>query len=225
VAGAIILTSTTPGHFSAAGAQGLSAFADQASVAIENARLFQQAHHLSVTDGLTGLNNRRHFFDLAKVEYERVQRYERPLSVVMIDIDQFKILNDTYGHLVGDAVLREIARRIQETVRTIDIVARYGGEEFVVLMPETDLAEAVLVAERVRRSVAESPVVVERVTVSTTISLGVAEIGDQCAGFDEVLKCSDKALYAAKATGRNRVEAYTGAGTDQGSVPAGTVRV
>ena len=103
-----------------------------------------------MTDGLTGLNNRRHFFDLAKVEYERIQRYGRTLSVVMIDIDRFKDLNDAYGHLTGDAVLREIARRIEGTVRTIDVVARYGGEEFVVLMPETDLAEAVLVAERVR---------------------------------------------------------------------------
>ena len=157
VVGAIVLTSATPGLFTAAGAQGLSSFANQASVAIENARLFQQAHHLSVTDGLTGLNNRRHFFDLAKVEYERIRRYGRSLSVVMIDIDRFKNLNDAYGHLVGDAVLREVARRIQETVRTIDVVARYGGEEFVVLMPETDLAEAVLVAERVRQKRCREP--------------------------------------------------------------------
>ena len=153
--GAIVLTSATPGLFTAASAERLRSFANQASVAIDNARLFQQAHHLSVTDGLTGLNNRRHFFDLAKVEYERIRRYGRSLSIVMIDIDRFKNLNDAYGHLVGDAVLREVARRLQETVRTIDTLARYGGEEFVVLMPETDLAEALLVAERVRQSVAE----------------------------------------------------------------------
>jgi len=208
VVGAIVLTSATPGHFSAAGAQGLGSFANQASVAIDNARLFQQAHHQSVTDGLTGLNNRRHFFDLAKVEYERIQRYGRSLSVVMIDIDQFKKLNDSYGHLVGDAVLREVARRLQETVRTIDTLARYGGEEFVVLMPETDLAEALLVAERVRQSVAEPPVVDNGVTVSTTISVGVAEINEQCASLEDALKCADQALYAAKTAGRNRVEAY-----------------
>ena len=134
----------------------MRAFASQASVAIENARLYLQAHQLSVTDGLTGLNNRRHFFDQAKGEFERIRRYGRALSVVMIDIDHFKQLNDTHGHFVGDAVLREVARRIQEAVRTIDVVARYGGEEFAVLMPETDLAEAQEVAVRVCRRVAET---------------------------------------------------------------------
>ena len=212
VVGAIILTSTTPGHFTEESAQRLRAFASQASVAIENARLFLQAHQLSVTDGLTGLNNRRHFFDEAKGEYERIRRYGRALSVVMIDIDHFKKLNDTYGHSVGDAVLREVARRFQEAVRTIDVVARYGGEEFVVLMPETDLAEALKVAERVRRCVVECPVYNDGVTVFTTISLGVAEIDEKMACLEDLLKCSDQALYAAKAAGRNRVEAYRTAG-------------
>ena len=101
----------------------------------------------------------------------------------MIDIDRFKDLNDAHGHLVGDAVLREVARRIQETVRTIDVVARYGGEEFVVLMPETDLAEAVLVAERVRRQRCRESRCRRRVTVSTTISLGVAEIDEAVRQF------------------------------------------
>jgi len=206
--GAIVLTSATPGLFTAASAQRVRSFANQASIAIDNARLFQQAHHHSVTDGLTGLKNRRHFFDLAKVEFERIRRYGRSLSIVMIDIDRFKNLNDAYGHLVGDAVLREVARRLQEAVRTIDTLARYGGEEFVVLMPETELAEALLVAERVRQSVAEPPVVDNGVTVSTTISVGVAEIDEQCASLEDALKCADKALYAAKAAGRNRVEAY-----------------
>jgi diguanylate cyclase (GGDEF)-like protein len=219
VVGAIVLTSATPGLFTAASAERLRSFANQASVAIDNARLFQQAHHLSVTDGLTGLNNRRHFFDLAKVEYERIRRYGRALSVVMIDIDQFKKLNDAYGHLVGDAVLREVARRLQETVRTIDTLARYGGEEFVVLMPETDLAEALLVAERVRQSVAEPPVVDNGVTVSTTISLGVAELDEQCTSLEDALKCADQALYAAKTAGRNRVEAYRGAGVKEATLP------
>lgn len=208
VVGAIVLTSATPGRFTAAGAQRLSAFASQASVAIENARLFERAYHLSVTDGLTGLINRRHFFDIAKIEYERTRRHARPLSLAMIDIDRFKTLNDRWGHLAGDAVLREIARRIRETVRTIDIVARYGGEEFVVLMPETDLAEALLVSGRVCRSVAENPVVDSGVAVAATVSVGVAEINDECASIEDVLKCADKALYAAKEAGRNRVEAY-----------------
>jgi len=208
VVGAIILASATPGRFSAASAQRLRSFASQASLAIDNARLFQQAQHLSVTDELTELNNRRHFFELAKVEYERIRRYERALSIVMIDIDRFKKLNDTYGHLVGDAVLREVARRIQETVRTIDTLARYGGEEFAVLMPETDLTEALLVAERVRRRVAVGIAIDDGTTVSTTISVGVAQIDERCASLEAALRCADQALYAAKAAGRNRVEAY-----------------
>jgi two-component system cell cycle response regulator len=116
-------------------------------------------------------------------------------------------------------VLREVARRLQETVRTIDTLARYGGEEFVVLMPETDLAEALLVAERVRQSVAEPPVVDNGVTVSTTISLGVAELDEQCTSLEDALKCADQALYAAKTAGRNRVEAYRGAGVKEATLP------
>ncbi|MHB8836499.1 MAG: diguanylate cyclase [Candidatus Methylomirabilia bacterium] len=206
VMGAVVLTSVTPGRFTADSAQRLRAFASQASVAIENAQFFQQVQRLSVTDELTGLNNRRHFFSLAKLEYERTRRYGGTLSVVLLDIDSFKIFNDTYGHLVGDAVLCEVARRIQEAVRTIDVVARYGGEEFVVLMPETDLAEAALVAERVRRSVAESPVIDDEVEATATVSVGVAEINERCVSVEDVLKSADQALYAAKSAGRNRVE-------------------
>jgi diguanylate cyclase (GGDEF)-like protein len=126
----------------------------------------------------------------------------------MIDIDRFKDLNDLWGHLAGDGVLSEIAQRLRDSVRAIDVVARYGGEEFVVLMPETDLAEALRVAGRVCRCVAERPVVDGGVTVSTTVSVGVAELNDECASLEDMIRCSDKALYAAKAAGRNRVEAY-----------------
>lgn len=206
--GAMVLTSTTPNHFTAEGAERLRAFASQASVAIENAQFFQQVHWLSVTDGLTGLNNRRHFFDVAKVEFERARRHGRPLSIAMIDIDRFKDLNDAHGHLAGDAVLREVAQRVKDTVRAIDAVARYGGEEFVVLMPETDLAEALLVAERVCRRVGAGPVVEAGVAMATTVSVGVGEINEQCASLEDLLKCADQALFAAKQAGRNRVEAW-----------------
>jgi len=208
VVGAIVLVSAQPGFFTAESAPRLRAFASQASVAIENAELYKQVHRLSLTDGLTGLSNRRHFFDVAKVEFERTRRHGRPLSVAMFDIDRFKDLNDRWGHLAGDAVLREVARRVRDSVRAIDVTARYGGEEFVVLMPETDLAEALLVAERACRRVGESPVVEGGVTVATTVSVGVAEINEECASIEEVLKCADQALYAAKAAGRNRVEAW-----------------
>lgn len=211
VVGAMVLTSTTPNHFTADGAQRLRAFASQASVAIENAQFFQQVHRLSVTDGLTGLSNRRHFFEVAKVEFERARRHGRPLSIAMIDIDRFKDLNDLWGHLAGDAVLREVAQRVKDTVRAIDKVARYGGEEFVVLMPETELAEARLVAERVCRRVGEDPVVEGGVAMATTVSVGVGEINEKCASLEEVLKWADQALFAAKQAGRNRVEASNGA--------------
>ena len=175
-----------------------------------DSELFSEVRRLSSLDGLTGLGNRRHFFEVAKVEFERTRRHARPLSVAMIDLDRYKELNDRWGHLVGDAVLREVAERLRDSVRTIDVVARYGGDEFVVLMPETGLAEALLVAGRVCRRVAQGPVVDDGVTVATTVSVGVAEIGAQCETLEDLLKCADQALYAAKEAGRNRVEAHGG---------------
>ena len=207
-----VLTSTPPGLFTADSAQRLRAFAGQASVAIENAQLFQQVHRLSVTDGLTGLTNRRQFFDVGKVEYERTMRHGRPLSLALVDIDHFKKLNDLRGHLAGDGALRAIAQRVKDSVRAIDVVARYGGEEFVVLMTETELAEALLVAQRVCRCAAESPVSGGGVPVATTVSVGVAGISAECASLEDLLKCADQALYAAKSAGRNRVEVYRPAG-------------
>jgi two-component system cell cycle response regulator len=130
------------------------------------------------------------------------------MSAIMIDIDHFKNLNDTYGHAVGDLALREVARRIKNCVRTVDLVARYGGEEFVILMPETGLQAAGIVAERIRRSVADDPVVNHGMEVYTTLSLGVAELEPDCKNLDELLKCADQALYAAKAAGRNRPASY-----------------
>ena len=187
------------------------AFAGQAAVAIENAQLFEQAYYLSVTDPLTELSNRRHFFDVAKFEFERTHRYKRTLSVMMVDIDHFKNINDTYGHAVGDLALREIATRIKNSVRTVDIVARYGGEEFIVLMPETGLHEASQVAERVRRSVVDRPIEEDAVTVTATLSIGVAEIDEKSKNVDQLIIYADQALYTAKAAGRNRVAGYQNA--------------
>jgi diguanylate cyclase (GGDEF)-like protein/PAS domain S-box-containing protein len=208
VAGILNVLSATPAFFTQVHAERVSVFAAQVAIAMENAQLFEQAHYLSVTDSLTELMNRRHFFEAAKIELERTRRYHRALSVMMIDIDHFKTINDAYGHAAGDLALREVAARIKRSVRTADIVARYGGEEFIVLMPETTLQEACQVAERVRKSVSDDPIDDNSVEVWATLSIGVAEMDGQNSDIDRIIKYADQALYAAKAAGRNRVESY-----------------
>jgi diguanylate cyclase (GGDEF)-like protein/PAS domain S-box-containing protein len=211
VAGVINILSATPNAFTPSHSERLMVFAGQAAVAIENAQLFEQAYYLSVIDPLTELTNRRHFFEVARFEFERTHRYPRTLSVMMIDIDHFKNINDTHGHAVGDAALREVAARIKRSVRTVDIVARYGGEEFIVLMPETGLQEAGRVAERVCNSVANRPIVDDPASVSATLSIGVAEMDENSKNMDQLIVYADKALYDAKAAGRNRVAVYRNA--------------
>ncbi len=212
IAGLINIISAEPDFFTPCQAERLMAFANQAAIAIENARLFEQAHQLSITDPLTEINNRRHFFEVARFEFERTQRYKRNLSVMIIDIDHFKNINDNHGHAVGDLALCEIVARIKNSVRTVDIVARYGGEEFVVLMPETGLNEARQIAERVRRSVADHPIENVDAIIPVTISLGVVEIDKNTKSLDELIKFADEALYKAKANGRNRAESYSPGG-------------
>lgn len=180
-------------------------FADQASIAIEKARLFAEIQTLAATDMLTGLYNRRHFTELADVEIKRARRYQRPLSLVMLDIDHFKSVNDTYGHAIGDLVIKEIAQCCLRNIRSVDIAGRIGGEEFVILLPETTLNNAVLLAERLRVSVFETRVPTELGFVEVTASLGVASLRDGCATIDDLVKQSDHALYRAKDAGRNRV--------------------
>ena len=205
VAGIINILSTSPGFFTPIHSERLMVFSGQAAVAIENAQLFEQAYYLSVTDPLTELTNRRHFFDVARLEFERALRYNRTLSVMMIDADHFKNINDTFGHTIGDVTLREIAVRIKKSVRTTDIVARFGGEEFIVLMPETDLEEAYQIAERVRHGVSGVPIETVAGTVFLTLSLGVVELIEKSMDMDQLIKCADQALYDAKAAGRDQV--------------------
>lgn len=208
VVGIINILSATPDFFTASHAERLMVFAGQAAVAVENAQLFEHAYYLSVTDPLTELVNRRHFFDAARFEFERTHRYNRTMSVLMVDIDHFKNINDAHGHAVGDLALREVAARIKRSVRTVDIVARYGGEEFIVLMPETGWYEASQVAERVRKSVSDSPIEDDIVTVMATLSIGVAEMDEKSRNIDQLIKYADQALYAAKEAGRNQVACY-----------------
>ena len=162
---------------------------------------------LASVDGLTGLFNRRHFLELAESEWSRSDRYERPLSLMMIDIDRFKTINDRFGHDVGDRVIAHVADICRDGKRGSDIVARMGGEEFVMLLPETTLESAVLVAERLRRRIADTPLLEPAARVALTASIGVAEAGRRTENIAALMKDADEALYRAKNAGRDRVVA------------------
>lgn len=168
----------------------------------------EQLLEAATRDELTGVFNRNYFKERLRVEWARATRHRTPLSLVFIDADHFKSINDTHGHLAGDAVLRELAARMTGLSREEDLVARYGGEEFVMLLPETDPLGAARLAERVRQLVAESPFPAPSPTgpveLSVTVSLGVAWLVDGLAE-EELLARADQALYAAKQAGRNRV--------------------
>ena len=158
-------------------------------------------------DGLSGLFNRRHFLELAEGEWSRFDRYERPLSLMMLDIDLFKTINDRYGHHVGDLAIAHIAVLCRDGKRTPDIVGRIGGEEFALLLPETSLESARPVAERLRRKVAEMPLIVAGAPIPLTVSIGLAEASAEMGGIAALMREADEALYRAKHAGRNRVEA------------------
>ena len=165
--------------------------------------LRSQATH----DALTGLWNRRAIFDLLARETARTKRGGKPFSVILADIDHFKRVNDTYGHVAGDAVLREVAERMRAAVRPYDDVGRYGGEEFLAILTECSQAEAANVAERMRAQIAGEPVAIPQGTISVTISLGVATAAaPQDADGTATVRSADAALYRAKEAGRNRVQ-------------------
>lgn len=161
---------------------------------------------LSITDGLTELFNHRHVHELLRDEFERSRRSEEPLAVVMIDLDRFKAVNDTYGHPTGDVVLYETARILRETAREIDMVGRYGGEEFIAILPNTDEEEGARFAERVRQAVEAHLYRDEQNEIRMTCSSGVASFpAEGVESPEELLKNADEALYLAKESGRNRV--------------------
>lgn len=166
----------------------------------------QQLRQLSITDGLTGLYNHRHVHELLREEHERSKRSGVAIAVVMLDLDRFKMLNDTHGHPTGDVVLAETARILRENAREIDMIGRYGGEEFIAILPGTDEDAAVLFAERVRSAVENHTFRDEDVEVRMTLSAGVAAgRGSEFSQPDELIKRADRALYKAKDSGRNLV--------------------
>jgi len=165
----------------------------------------ESLRRMATTDPLTGTANRRRFLDAARAEAIRFRRYERPFSLLMLDIDHFKAVNDTYGHAAGDQVLIETARRCGGALRTGDVFGRLGGEEFAALLPETGAEEARVLAERLRRAVAGIEVPAPGGAIRVTISIGVAEASEAAGSAEAVLALADGALYRAKEAGRDRI--------------------
>jgi diguanylate cyclase (GGDEF)-like protein len=186
----------------------LEYLAGQAVVSIENASLHEAVERQAVTDELTGLANVRAFLVTLDRELERSRRFETPLALVMVDLDDFKRVNDNYGHQQGDEVLAQVAAVVRDVSRELDTAARYGGEELAVVLPQTDAAGAEFLAERMRAAIESLPVrrVDGQGSLSVTASLGVAAVPES--GFDRaaLIAAADAALYAAKRAGKNRVE-------------------
>jgi diguanylate cyclase (GGDEF)-like protein len=217
--GVLMLESEHSGSFHEGDVESLEAVADICATAIQNAHYVERVKQLAYLDGLTGIFNRR-FFELRVLEeIDRARRFNGGMAVVMVDIDQFKRLNDEFGHLLGDEVLRQVSSMFHQQLRKIDVVCRYGGEEFAILLSQTNPQHSLAVAEKLRRLVEtwQFPGVPQCVTISA----GVATYPDHGTTRDELVKSADAGLYAAKQGGRNRVllgptryKAAAQAGTD-----------
>jgi diguanylate cyclase (GGDEF)-like protein len=208
----------------------LRTFAGQAAVAVDNVRVHREAQRLSLTDPLTGLWNYRHLQESIRREVERANRFGRMLTVLALDLDLFKEVNDTHGHPAGDTVLAEFAQRLCAEIREVDLAFRHGGEEFVVLLPETDAQGGAVVADRLGAAIRDTPILVETnggtgtVSIGVTVSIGIAVYPDHAATGQQVLDAADDALYAAKAGGRDTYRiaaARPGAEDKEVAVPAG----
>lgn len=206
--GVFSVESNEPNQFTNETMQIFSTLMENASVAFTRAVLYQKMELLATTDGLTGLNNHRHFQEILSKELERARRYRHPLSLLLMDIDHFKTFNDTYGHPVGDLVLKEISLCIQKSIRTNDIPARYGGEEFTVIIPETNQANAMIIAERVRATIEKHIIHSLEKQLRVTVSIGCATYPTQASSQQELIDLADKALYYSKGHGRNQINAY-----------------
>ena len=174
---------------------------------IGNINLFEKSQRQAKTDGLTGMLNHRTFYETLESELRRAQRYGGKLSIIMADMDNLKPINDNYGHRAGDMAIKQIARRIGACIRQIDVAARYGGDEFSIILPNTSLADAAIVAERMVNMVKRTPMIWEQNKINLSISVGVGQFdGENNAG--DVAQATDQALYAAKQAGKGRVYVF-----------------
>jgi diguanylate cyclase (GGDEF)-like protein len=211
--GSLLLRAARKGDsFSAREVGFFEVVAEAAANALERAQLFEsiqraneRLERLAITDGLTGLYNHRHFLERLTEECERARRYEHELSCIIFDIDNFKRINDTFGHLQGDSILRQMSKRISEATRKSDVVARYGGEEFAVIMPQTDRDGAAAEAERLRCVLGDSPYLGMPPGQRVTVSIGVGALWPEMESCEALIRTADAALYEAKRTGKNRV--------------------
>ena len=203
--GVLALESARNDAFERDDLQPLESVADICAAAIQNASHFDRMKQLAYVDGLTGIHNRRYFEMRVVEELDRAGRFQGRMSIIMIDIDNFKRLNDEFGHLLGDEVLRSVSTLMKQQLRKVDVVCRYGGEEFAIVVPETSGENALRVAEKLRRQVENHhfPGVPRKVTISS----GVADYPTHGITRDEVVAAADAALYQAKQAGRNRVVA------------------
>jgi diguanylate cyclase (GGDEF)-like protein/PAS domain S-box-containing protein len=206
VTGLIALYNADTPAFTDEDARVAELFASQVAIALDNSRRVELMERQAITDELTGLYNRRAFALMGEKEVGRARRYQRPLALILFDIDHFKAVNDSHGHLIGDQVLRILTDRVTKTTRATDIVCRYGGEEFIVLMPEAGREEALAMAERLREEISRITVVTAGGTLSLTVSLGLASLGPNGdEELDSLIVRADRAMYLAKAAGRNTV--------------------
>ena len=205
VLGAVAVGEPEGGTFTPEAHAALQALSRQAGTAVHNVMAHRETQRLSVTDPLTGAGNFRHLSTTLAREVERASRFDRPLSVLMLDLDHFKSVNDSWGHGRGDTVLRELARRLGECVREVDTVARYGGEEFALVLPETDLEGAEMVAQRVVDSVGQEPfTAADWPPITVTVSVGLATFPLHGHSAGDVMRAADRALYVAKRSGRDQ---------------------
>jgi diguanylate cyclase (GGDEF)-like protein len=199
----------------------LELLATHTAIAIENSRLFATIQRLANTDPLTGALTRRKFFDMAEHEFQRAKRYKAPLSILMLDVDEFKHFNDRFGHQAGDLVLKLVASRCMESLRSVDVFGRLGGEEFAAVLPDTNLEQAAQVATRLCSLIEELTLdeaaalfeistgeQVDKDNLKVTVSVGVAACDDSCRNIDVLLDHADRAMYSVKHTGRNRINVW-----------------
>ncbi len=211
IIGILVLESEKLNQYTEYEASLVFTLAGQAAIAIENARLFSEIKRLANVDELTGLYNRRYFFELAEREYRAARRYNRDISVLLFDFDHFKKFNDNYGHDVGDKVLKTIAKKCARILRRTDIIGRYGGEEFAIILAETNLENGKEVAKKLREEVSKIKIKVDgHGDLSATISVGVSGLDMETKSLNNLLKLADQALYEAKRRGRNRVVVWGG---------------
>lgn len=182
-------------------------FSQLVGASIGNIKLFEKIQRQATTDGLTGLVNHKTFYEILEKELWRSRRYGGQISLIMIDVDNLKKINDTYGHRAGDKVIKEISRRIKECIRQIDTAARYGGDEFAVILPNTSLADATIVAERMVEAVSQTPTTWRKEQIPLSISVGLGQY-DSDTNPEDITSRSDQALYTAKQAGKNTVRIF-----------------